>query len=130
MSTQPERTYTVEEANAMLPDLRTTLAAMREARLVVLASAERVKGAVAGNGAGKPAGEHADALELLRRETERLSSLGIILRDVDSGLLDFPAERDGRPVFLCWQLGEDEVGHWHPEDTGFSGRRPLEESPE
>jgi hypothetical protein len=120
-----ERVFTVAEANAMLDDLRPTLEAMQRARKVVLASAERVRGTVAGNGGGKPAGEYADALELLGRETERLSAEGILIRDIDTGLVDFPGERDGRPVFLCWKLGEDEVGFWHPVDTGFSGRRPL-----
>jgi hypothetical protein len=120
-----ERTFTVEEANRMLPELRRTLRAMKGARDVVLASAKRVRGSVAGNGGGKPTGDHVDALELLRRETERLSEEGIILRDVDAGLLDFPSERDGQPVFLCWRLDEDEVGHWHPVDSGFSDRRPL-----
>ena len=127
MSDRPseERLYTVEEANALLPELRRTLEAMQRARAVVLASAERVRGAVAGNGGGKQTGEHEEAMDLLRRETERLSGEGILLRDIDSGLLDFPAERDGEPVFLCWQLGEDAVAHWHPVDTGFSGRRSL-----
>ena len=120
-----ERVFTVEEANAMLPDLRDTLEAMRRARQIVLASAERVKGSVAGNGGGKPAGEYAEALEMIGRETERLSAEGVLLRDIDTGLVDFPGERDGQSVFLCWKLGEDEVGFWHPVDTGFSGRRPL-----
>ena len=120
-----ERLFTVEEADAFLPDLRQTLPAMQEARKVVLASAERVRGAVAGNGGGSPAGEYAEALELIGRETERLSAEGIILRDLDAGLVDFPAERDGARVFLCWKLGEDSVAHWHPIDTGFSSRRPL-----
>jgi hypothetical protein len=120
-----DRVFTVEEANAVLADLRPTLEAMQRARKVVLASAEQVKGSVAGNGGGKPAGEYAEALELLGRETERISGQGILLRDIDSGLVDFPGERDGQPVFLCWKLGEDEVGYWHPIDTGFSGRRPL-----
>ena len=120
-----ERVFTVEEANALLPDLRDTLEAMRRARQIVLASAERVKGSVAGNGGGKPAGEYAEALEMIGRETERLSAEGVLLRDIDTGLVDFPGERDGQPVFLCWKLGEDEVGFWHPVDTGFSGRRPL-----
>jgi hypothetical protein len=120
-----ERLFTVEEANATLPDLRRTLEAMREARSVVLAGAERVRGAVAGNGGGKETGEYSDALGLIKRETERLSAEGILLRDIDSGLIDFPAERDGQQVYLCWQLGEDAVEFWHPLDTGFAGRRPL-----
>jgi len=120
-----DRVFTVEEANAMLPDLREALEAMRRAREVVLASAERVKGSVAGNGGGKPAGEYAEALELIGRETERLSAEGVLIRDIDTGLVDFPGEREGEPVFLCWKVGEEEVGFWHPLDTGFSGRRPL-----
>jgi hypothetical protein len=120
-----DRIFTVEEANAMLADLRPTLEAMQRARKVVLASAERVRGSFAGNGGGEPAGEYSAALELLGRETERLSAQGILLRDIDAGLVDFPGERDAQPVFLCWKLGEDEVGYWHPLDTGFSGRRPL-----
>src|SRR5438093_11466388 len=108
-----ERLYTVEEANAALPDLRRTLEAMRTARTVVIRSAERVRGSVAGNGGGTEAGEYRDALELLKRETERLSEEGIIVRDVESGLVDFPAERSGQRLFLCWQLGERAVGCWH-----------------
>ena len=120
-----ERVFTVEEANAMLPDLRDTLEAMRRARQIVLASAERVKGSVAGNGGGKPAGEYAEALEMIGRETERLSAEGVLLRDIDTGLVDFPGERDGQSVFLCWKLGEDAVRFWHDPETGFPGRRPL-----
>ena len=121
-----DRLFTVEEANAMLPDLGTALEAMREAREVVLRSAEHVRGKVAGNGGGQESTEYTEALALIRRETERLSQEGILLRDVETGLVDFPAERDGEPMFLCWRLGEPEVAFWHPVDTGFSGRRPLE----
>jgi hypothetical protein len=120
-----ERLFTVEEANTMLPELRGTLEAMREARAVVMRNAERVRGSVAGNGGGRESSEYSDALALLKRETERLSAASILLRDIEMGLIDFPSERDGRPMFLCWKLGEDEVGFWHPIDTGIAGRRPL-----
>jgi hypothetical protein len=120
-----ERTFTVEEANAALPDLRRTLPALQGAREVVLRAGERIKGAAPKNGGGSEGREYWDALALLRKETERLSVEGIVLRDIDSGLVDFPAERDGRPMFLCWKLGEPEVAYWHPVDTGFAGRRPL-----
>jgi hypothetical protein len=120
-----ERVFSLEEANGLLPELRSTLEAMREARAVVMGSAERVRGNVAGNGGGTESTEYSEALALLKRETERLSAEGIILRDIESGLVDFPSERDGQPMFLCWQLGEDEVAFWHPLDTGFGGRRPL-----
>jgi hypothetical protein len=120
-----ERLFTVDEANAMLPDLRETLEAMREARAVVMGNAERVRGNVAGNGGGRESSEYSEALALLKRETERLSAASILLRDVETGLVDFPSEREGQPMFLCWKLGEDEVAFWHPLDTGIAGRRPL-----
>jgi hypothetical protein len=120
-----ERQFTVDEANAALPDLRHTLPALQSAREVVLRAGERIKGAAPKNGGGSEGREYWDALALLRKETERLSGEGIVLRDIDSGLVDFPAEREGRPMFLCWKLGEPEVAYWHPVDTGFTGRRPL-----
>jgi hypothetical protein len=49
----------------------------------------------------------------------------VVVRDPSTGLVDFPAERDGEPVYLCWRLGEDEVAHWHDRDSGFSSRQPL-----
>jgi hypothetical protein len=121
----PERRFTLEEADAMLPDLREALTRMREARQVILRSAERVQASVASNGGGPESREYSDAVALLRDEVERISGQGIILRDVETGLVDFPSEREGRLMYLCWRLGEDRIGFWHDVDTGFPGRRPL-----
>jgi hypothetical protein len=55
----------------------------------------------------------------------RIDALGITLRDIERGLIDFPALVAGRQVWLCWELGEDAVGYWHELDTGFGSRRPL-----
>ena len=120
-----ERRFRVEEAQALLPDLREALERMREARQTLLRTGERVREVVAGNGGGPESVEYRDAAEVLKSEVERISEMGIILRDVESGLVDFPAERDGRTVFLCWRLGEDHVGFWHPPETGIAGRQPL-----
>jgi hypothetical protein len=60
----------------------------------------------------------------MRALVEHLESLGIELRDLDQGLVDFPGERDGQPVWLCWVLAEPAVAHWHPIDEGFATRRP------
>jgi hypothetical protein len=57
----------------------------------------------------------------------QVDALGIVLRDIETGLIDFPALIDGRQVWLCWRLGETDVAHWHPFDEGFGGRRPLGE---
>jgi hypothetical protein len=56
---------------------------------------------------------------------DEIDEMGVILRDLATGLCDFSSVRDGRPVYLCWQLDEDEVGWWHPRDTGVAGRQSL-----
>ena len=121
----PERRFTLGEAEAMLPDLRGALERMRDARQTLLRTGEKVKDIVAGNGGGPESHEYRDAAEQLKAEVERIGEMGIILRDVESGLVDFPAERDGREIYLCWRLGEDHVGFWHPPETGMAGRQPL-----
>lgn len=55
----------------------------------------------------------------------RFEELGIVLRDISSGLVDFPAERDGEPIYLCWRRGENRVDHWHDRESGFAGRQPI-----
>jgi hypothetical protein len=62
-------------------------------------------------------------LEHFQRE---LASLGVAFKDYVQGLVDFPAEREGRPVYLCWRLGEPAVEFWHEIDAGYAGRQPLE----
>jgi hypothetical protein len=121
-----ERTYTVEEADAMLPELRERLERIRSARQTMLRGAELVREKVVEEVGGAHAGsEYWEATAALRTEIERLATEGILLRDPETGLVDFPGEREGERVYLCWRLGEDRVGHWHPLDTGFAGRRPL-----
>jgi hypothetical protein len=61
----------------------------------------------------------------LSRAVGELEAVEIVLRDVDRGLIDFPALRDGEEVYLCWLVDEDEIGYWHEPGAGFAGRRPL-----
>ena len=124
MSDEP-RTYTVEEANELLPELRDRLARVREARRVLFGSAEIVRERASANGGGAEGNAVLEASRSLRRDVEAFAADGVILRDADQGLLDFPARRDGRLVFLCWRDGEPGVGHWHEVDSGFPGRKPL-----
>lgn len=126
MTESTERLYTVDEANATLPELRDRLVRIRDARQVLLQSAELVKERVAQDGGGAHGGrDYWDAQQTLRAEIERLAEENIALRDPESGLVDFPGEREGRRVWLCWRLGEERVEHWHELDTGFIGRQPL-----
>lgn len=121
-----ERLYTVEEADAALPELRGRLERIRRARQAMLREAQLVREKVVEDGGGADAGRgYWESTATLRTEIERLATDGILLRDPETGLVDFPAEREGEHVYLCWRLGEERVGHWHPLDTGFAGRRPL-----
>lgn len=128
------RTFTLEEANALLPRLREILLEMQEKKPALDNLREELaalRGMAAGNGhmvgkemAGKR--KQADALvERLNELLEEINEIGCELKGVEQGLIDFRAERDGRIVYLCWRLGEDEIGHWHELDHGFAGREPL-----
>ncbi len=117
--------YTADEANALLPSLRRALQNIRRARQVVLSGGERIRKTAPLDGGGEEGKEFWEALQTLRREVEALNEQAIVLRDPESGLVDFPAKRDGRDVFLCWRLGEDRVEYWHGPDSGFAGRKPL-----
>ena len=120
-----DRFFTTEEANAALPSLRERLTRIREARATVLSSAEVVRRAAPADGGGSEGAAYLEASRVLREEVEGLATDGIILRDPESGLVDFPSRREGRTVYLCWRLGEDRVAHWHDAASGFAGRRPL-----
>ena len=123
-----ERHFDVDEANALLPAIDPALRRLREARdrLTNEQAHDALSGAAPGNGGGTPGREVGEAFLEVRELLGELLGLGIVVRDVDRGLIDFPAIRDGREVYLCWQLGEDEVAFWHDLETGFAGRRPLD----
>jgi hypothetical protein len=117
--------YTVDKANAALPELRERLGRIRDARQTMLGAAERIRDRTAADGGGVAGSDYWEASRTLKTEVERLADQGILLRDPETGLVDFPGEREGRRVFLCWRLGEDRVSFWHETDTGFIGRKPL-----
>jgi hypothetical protein len=142
------RFYDIDDANAAIPEIDaivSTLAAQR-AELIrirddVLARDRRANGGEAGaeEESVAPTGPEtavADERRLTRLRMQglvdqmaagvaRLEAMGVTLRDIGDGLVDLPALVSGRQVWLCWRRGETEVGHWHPIDSGFAGRRPL-----
>lgn len=120
-----DRLFTVEEASAHLDRLRELLPALREARRRLLRGAERIRSVAGRNGGGRGGAERLEAAAIIRRGVEEIAEAGIVLRDADTGLVDFPSEREGRRIYLCWRLGEDAIAHWHEADAGFGGRRPL-----
>ena len=118
--------WTVERANAALPQVGTALLRIRD--LVAEARREREDTAGLREGNGHPATPR--GAEELRAAVEALTAEGVILRDLDAGLVDFPARlEDGRQYLLCWVLGEPAVEWWHWPDAGFAGRRPLTNPP-
>ena len=122
MTTAHERHYSLEEASALLPRVAELLATMRRARdrLGDAEAREALEAAGQTNGGGEPG-------KLVSEGFLELRDRGIVLRDLDSGLVDFPALRDGREVYLCWEEGEPGIGFWHEPDAGFGGRRPLDD---
>jgi hypothetical protein len=123
-----ERHFTVAEANELLPGLAASLDALRSARdrLTDAEAHEALSDASPGNGGGTPGRSVGEAFLAVRHGLAELNTLGVVIRDLDRGLVDFPAIIEGREVYLCWQLGEPEVAHWHHLDSGFAGRMPLD----
>ena len=131
----PDQIFTPEEANAALDALRPLVDAMVVAKHVLDAAQEErdeLAQRIAGNGGGIPPTELAAANEAVEAAASELATAiglvqaeGVLVKDLDSGLIDFPAKRDGEDILLCWRLGEDEVAFWHGLEDGFAGRQPL-----
>ena len=117
--------YTVAEANALLPYLAPTLVELREKYELAEAARENVARAAVGNGWSEKRERWSATMARVAELMERLEEWGIQLRDLSTGLVDFPALRLDEEVFLCWRLGEPEVAWYHRRDEGFGGRRPL-----
>lgn len=121
------RHYTLEEARALLPWVRTRLEAMRRARAQLADEESRraLADLAPGNGGGHPARQAGDALLELQTTGAAFDEREIVLRDLDRGLIDFPSLLDGREIYLCWVDGEEDIRFWHELDTGYAGREPL-----
>ena len=126
-----EKTFTIGEARAALPKLRHLLAHVREERNLLVKLQPQINKArakVEPNG-GSPYGalylEHAFSFATALEEIEQT---GAIIKDFSVGLIDFPYEHEGRIVYLCWKMDEDDLGWWHEVEEGFSGRQPIEET--
>lgn len=129
------RYFTAEEANDALQDVRPLTEELVEHRraLVELQEAQlSMTQRIAGNGGNVEPRKLQELQELLDEEVAgiarcvaRIHEVGALVKDLDQGLVDFPARREGEDVLLCWRLGEEEIGYWHGLEEGFSGRKPL-----
>jgi hypothetical protein len=131
----PPRYFTTEQANEALQEVRPLTEELVEHRRALLELQElqsSLNQRIAGNGGNVEPRELQGLQERLDEEVAgiarcvaRIHEAGGLVKDLDAGLVDFPARREGVEVLLCWRLGEDEVGFWHGLEEGFSGRKPL-----
>ncbi len=130
-----ERIFDLDDANALVPWLEERFAAMAPIRSQLVERQEYLLTLLRhrrSNGHSSSEEEIAAVENEVSRITRQLqeavaeiTDAGILVRDIGRGLVDFPAQRDGDTVYLCWLRGEPTIEWWHPTDTGFSGRRPL-----
>jgi hypothetical protein len=123
-----ERHYTPAEANELLPAIVALIDGLRASRdrLTDADAHAALSEAAPANGGGQAGREVGEGFLEVRRALSELQALDLVLRDLDRGLIDFPAIIDGREAYLCWELGEDEVGYWHELEAGFAGRQRLD----
>jgi hypothetical protein len=133
-----DRTFTLDDAQSLLPILESLLrAAIDGKKLIeeVEAEMQALNHRIFLNG-----GTHVDVVSVARRKAERtkaeqrakdalaeIDSIGVQVKDLDVGLLDFPCQVEGRVVLLCWRMGEPSITHWHSTEEGFAGRKPIDE---
>jgi hypothetical protein len=133
-----DRTFTLDEAQSLLPVLESLLRTAIHAKKVVdetEAEQQALQHHVFLNG-----GMFLNVVPLARRKAERakaeqrakdalaeIDSIGVQVKDLSIGLLDFPCEVEGQTILLCWKLGEKSITHWHGVEEGFAGRKPIDE---
>jgi hypothetical protein len=124
-----KRYFSVEEANQLIPRIAGIVEHLRESRKRLLTSrptAEAVAQKAGGNGGGRDSTGYFSAYsQTYGRGLAHLDALGVLVKDIERGLIDFPHWRQGREVYLCWQYGETRIDYWHDTDSGYSGRQPL-----
>src|SRR2546428_145790 len=126
-----ERIFTLAEAESLLPRLRLLLTRIIEEWNHIRElnpEVQKARDKAPFDGYSKVGVEYVESVSHLVSLIHQIKDMGVLLKDADKGLCDFPYIKGGRMVYLCWQLGEDRIGYWHDVETGFAGREPLEES--
>jgi hypothetical protein len=124
---QFKKHYTIEEARALLPQIRKWLNLLNHCRTRIEKLEKRFEGSL-GDGrdiGGDSVNQYIKNLAELRAILVEFHTREIQIKDVERGLIDFPALREGREIFLCWERDEEDIEHWHELDSGFAGREPI-----
>lgn len=125
-----EQLFTLSEANRLIPQLHSRLVSIRQAKALLLRTRDDIRRASANadSGGGSSFGcLYITGLQQISANLQAIQETGVLVKDIDLGLCDFPYLRDGRVVYLCWKLGEKEIRWWHEVTTGYKDRCPLED---
>lgn len=133
-----ERTFTLDEAQSLLPVLESLLRTAISAKKIVDdadAAQQALQHRVFLNGGmflsvvpmARRKAERAKAEQRIKDTLAEIDSIGVQVKDLDIGLLDFPCEVDGQTILLCWKLGEKAITHWHGTQEGYAGRKPIDQ---
>lgn len=123
------RYFTLQEANETLDFIRPLMDEVQQIRRKVLESQPEAWPAIlksAGNGGNRALSNLVQDFEKFDVLIHQIHETGVLIKDINQGLLDFPALKDGREVYLCWQYGEGQIAFWHEVEAGFAGRQPIE----
>jgi hypothetical protein len=123
------RYFTLPQANETLNLIRPLVDEVQRIRLKVLAKQPEAWPAIersVGNGGNRALSDLVQDFEKLDALVHRILETDVLIKDINLGLLDFPALKEGREVYLCWQYGEGEIAFWHEVEAGFAGRQPIE----
>jgi hypothetical protein len=122
------RYFSLDQANQLLEVIQPLVAellAIRETIVELQPQLEAVLNKAVHNGGSLVSSEALQAFEALKSVLYKIQQYDVFVKDVNTGLIDFPSIRDGEVVFLCWQFGESEIEYWHELEAGFRGRKPI-----
>ena len=125
----PPRYFSLDEANSALQLIRPLMDEVQRIRTTILAHRPQIWPAMArsvGNGGNPVLSRLVREFDRLDEAVRKILATGAQIKDVNTGLLDFPALRGGREVYLCWKVGEPKIEYWHEIDAGFAGRLPID----
>ena len=121
--------FTLPQANETLNSIRPLMDEVQRIRQNILQKQPEAWTAIeksVGNGGNRTLSKMIQDFEKLDALVHRIQDTGVLIKDINTGLLDFPALRNGQEVYLCWQYGEDDIAYWHEVDAGYAGRQPID----
>jgi hypothetical protein len=124
-----QKYFTLQEANETLSLIRPWMDEVQAIRQKILKNQPEAWPAIeksAGNGGNRALSNMVQDFEKFDALIHRIQATNVLIKDINLGLLDFPAWKDGREVYLCWQYGEEDIAFWHEIEAGYAGRQPID----